>query len=154
MNGEYQYVVFVLDELRIALHLSGVERVIWAAAVTPLPEAPVSVPGVINLGGRIMPVVDIRRRFGLPGREIEPEDRFIIAHTSRRMVALWVDGVDGVVEPAAEEVTQAADILPDMGYVDGVIELPDEVILIHNLDRFLSMEEERILEGAMEGEAS
>ena len=152
MSEKHQYVVFVLGELRIALHLSGVERVIWAVAVTPLPEAPESVFGVINLEGRIMPVVDIRQRFGLSRGEPEPGDRFIIAHTVRRTVALWVDGVEGVVEPTAEEVTRAEEILPDMGYVDGVIELSDGVILIHNLDRFLSMEEERILEGAMEDE--
>ena len=41
-----------------------------------------------------MPVVDIRRRFGLPEREVEPEDRFIIAHAARRTVALWVEGVE------------------------------------------------------------
>ena len=152
MNGKHQYVVFVLDELRVALHLSGVERVIWAVAVTPLPEAPESVPGVINVEGRIMPVVDIRRRFGLPEREVEPEDRFIIAHAARRTVALWVEGVEGMLEPTAEEVTRAEEILPDMGYVDGAIELPDGVILIHNLDPFLSMEEERILEGVIESE--
>jgi len=129
MSTKHQYVVFVLDDLRVALHLFGVERVIWAVAVTPLPEAPASVPGLINVEGRIMPVVDIRGRFGLPVRELEPGDRFIIVRTSRRTVALWVDGVEGVVEPSAEEVTGAAEILPDMGYVDGAIQLSDGVIL-------------------------
>ena len=149
MDRGSQYVVFALDEWQVALRLAGVDRVVWAVGVTPLPEAPEIVSGVINVQGRIMPVVNLRRRFGLAAREMDPGDRFLIAHTARRTVALWVDEVSGVIEPTAEEVVQAAEILPGMGYVEGVIKLPDGVILIHDLERFLSMEEERMLEGAI-----
>ena len=152
MNEKHQYLVFTLDEWQVALQLSGVDRVVWAVAVTPLPEAPEIVPGVVNVQGQIMPVVDLRRRFGLAGREIDPADRFIIVRTSRRTAALWVDAVDGIIAPAAEAVVRAEEILPGMGYIEGVVRLPDGMILIHNLDRFLSMEEDRILEQAMEAE--
>jgi len=153
MNGSNQYVVFSLDERQIALYLDAVERVILAAEVTPLPELPEIVLGVINVEGKVMPVVDIRRRFGLPERAVDLEDQFIIAHTSRRTLALWVDAVGGVIEPAEEEVIRAEEILPGMEYIEGVIKLPDGMVLIHNLDRFLSLEEEKMLEGAMEDTA-
>ena len=150
MKRENQYLVFNLEEWRIALHLSAVDRVVWAVGLTPLPEGPDSVRGLVNVQGCIMPVVDIRGRFGLAGGELDPADRFVIVRTSRRIVALWVDGVDGVIAPAAEEVVDAGEIVPGMKYIDGVVRLPDGVILIHNLDRFLSIEEERALEKAIE----
>lgn len=149
MNGNEQYVVFSLDELQIALHLAAVDRVVWAVGVTSLPEAPETVPGLANIQGRVMPVVDMRRRFGLAEREMDPGDRFLITRSARRTVALWVDEVGGVIEPAAAEVTRGEEILPGMGYVEGVIKLPDGVILIHDLERFLSIEEEKRLEKAM-----
>ena len=145
-----QYVVFRLDDQRLALRLSGVDRVVQAVAVTPLPEAPEAVPGMVNVQGQILPVVDIRKRFGLAERELDPDDRFILARTTRRAVALWVDAAEGVIHPAEEEVIGAEEILPGMGYIEGIVKLPGGMILIHDLDRFLSIEEDKMLADAME----
>ena len=68
-------VVFALDEPRYALLLSAVEKVVRAVEITPLPKAPEIVVGVINAQGRILPVLDIRKRFRLPAREMKPDDR-------------------------------------------------------------------------------
>ena len=150
MNQPNQYVVFNLDDQHLALRLSGVDRVVQAVAVTPLPEAPEVIPGMVNVQGRILPVVDIRKRLGLAERELDPDDQFIVARTSRRTVALWVDAAEGVIQPSEDEVIEAEDILPGMGYIEGVVKLQDGMILIHDLDRFLSIEEDRILADAME----
>ena len=77
------YVVFTLDGLFYAVSLSAVSRVIRAVEITPLPKAPPIVLGVINLGGRIIPVVNIRKRFLLPERELELTDQLIVACASR-----------------------------------------------------------------------
>ena len=74
-----QCVVFTLDERFYAIRLSAVSRVVRAVEITPLPKAPPIVIGVINLGGRIIPVVNIRRRFRLPERELELTDQLIVA---------------------------------------------------------------------------
>lgn len=150
MGERGQYVVFELAELKLALHLSAVERVVWAAQVTPLPEAPDAVPGLVNVAGDILPVVDIRPRFGLHGREMGLGDQFIIVNTARRRVVLWVDVVTGVIEPAEDEVVPGDAILPGLDTVEGAVKLPDGLVLIHDLDRFLSGEEERILAAAEE----
>ena len=150
MEKSNQLVVFSLDEQRYALYLHAVERVIRAVDVTPLPEAPDIVIGVINLEGQVIPVTNIRRRFGLREQEIDLSDQFIIANTSRRTVALVVDTVSGVIEPEDEKVILAEKITPGMELIDGVIKLEDGMILIHDLDRFLSLEEETLLDQAME----
>ncbi|MEK6691433.1 MAG: chemotaxis protein CheW [Nitrospirota bacterium] len=149
MNKLNQYLVFTLDEQRYALYLSAVERVVRIAELTPLPEAPDIVLGIINLQGRIIPVVNIRRRFNLPDREIEVSNQMIMSHTSKRVLALLVDVVEGIVERPEQEVILVEKILPDIEYVEGVVKLEDGLILIHDLERFLSLEEERKLEDAM-----
>lgn len=144
-----EYVVICLDELRVALRLSVVERVIRVVYVSPLPEAPEIVAGVINVQGRVIPVIDMRQRFRLENRRMVLTDRIVIAHTDRRPVALVADAVRGVFEYSEPDIIDADDILPGLEYVDGVAKLEEGLILIHDLNRFLSLDEESALECAM-----
>lgn len=144
-----QLVVFTIEKQRYALRLCGVERIVGVVDLTPLPKAPEIVLGVVNVQGRILPVVNIRKRFCLPERETNLSDRLIIANTSTRPVVLVADAVTGVVERSEKEVTAAEKILPGMEYVEGVAKFDDGLILIHDLDRFLSLEETRTLDKAL-----
>jgi purine-binding chemotaxis protein CheW len=142
-------VIFALDEPRYALYLSAVERVVRAVEITPLPSAPEIVTGVINVQGRILPVLDIRKRFRLQVREMKPDDRFIIARTPRRQMALVVDSVVGVHELTELETVSAKQALPFTQYLKGVAKLEDNLVLIHDLDQFLSLDEEQVLDSAL-----
>jgi len=144
-------VLFRLDGQRCALALSAVERVVRAVEITPLPKAPEIVLGVINAQGQVIPVVDARRRFRLPAREPNPDDRFIIARTARRRVVLAADAVDGVRKLADHEMVRAEQALPFASYLQGVAKMEDGLALIYDLDRFLSLDEERRLDAALSG---
>ena len=146
----HQLVTFMLGEQHYALHLLAVKRIAPIVEVTPLPKAPEIVMGVINMQGRIVPVVDVRKRFHLPERATALSDRIIIAQTSRRSVALMVDAVSGVMERPLEELVPAEKILPRLEYVNGVLRLEDGMILIHDLEQFLSLEEEQTLDKSMQ----
>jgi purine-binding chemotaxis protein CheW len=150
MDPAHQLVVFTMDEQRYALQLAAVESVVRMVEVTLLPQAPQIVLGVINAQGRIIPVVDIRRRFRLPARDIRLSDHLLIARTARRTVALALDAVTGIVEGSAQAVITAEEILPGLEYVEGVIKLEDGLILIHDLDTLLSLEEEQTLAAALQ----
>lgn len=152
MSPAENLVVFALDSQPYALALSTVERAVRIVEITPLPQAPEIVFGVINLEGRIIPVMNIRRRFRLPERRPGLGDQLLIARTARRIVALVVDEVRGVIEcPAHAEIDPAA-IVPGLEYVAGVIKLSDSLLFIHDLDGFLSIEEEKALAAAINGE--
>jgi len=97
-------VVFSLGAQRYALRLSAVQRIVYAVDVTPLPSAPGIVLGVINVEGRIVPVINIRKRFALPDKEIDLNDHLIIATTAKRSVALLTDSVSGVVDVSPDAV--------------------------------------------------
>lgn len=143
-------VVFTLDEPRYALRLAAVVRVVRVVEVTPLPQAPEIVLGAINAQGNVIPVLDVRRRFRLPSRERRLEDRFIIARTAGRLVALVADDVPGVRELGPHEVVSTAAALPFAGYLQGVAKLEGGLVLITDLDAFLSLDEERLLNAVLE----
>ena len=136
---------FTLDEQQYALRLDAVERVVRAAAITPLPRAPDIILGILDIQGEVVPVIDVRKRFRLPAREIRPADQFIIAKARSLKVALLVDAARGVVEETGSGQIAPDDFIADVEYVSGVTRNEDGLVLIHDLDRFLSLEEEKLL---------
>ena len=120
-------------------HFPQVERIVHVVEITPLPKAPEVVIGVVNVQGRIIPVVDIRKRFRLPKREMNLNDKIILSQTSKRSVGIMVDSVVNVIEYAKQEVIIPEKILSGIGYVEGVVKLEDGLTLIHNIDSFLSL---------------
>lgn len=154
MSKLIRLVVFRLDAQRYALPLAAVERIVRAVEVTPLPNAPSIVLGVIDVEGHVLPVLNIRQRFLLPERNLGPDDQLLIAQTGRRMVALVVDEAEGVIERPESAVVDAAQIVPGLEQFQGVLRLDDGLVLIHDLEKFLSLDEARVLDQAMIQEAA
>jgi len=144
-------VAFSLDGQRYALPLPVIERVLRMVEVSPLPKAPAVVLGVINFHGQVIPVLDLQRRFGRPSNNHGPASSLLVARTSRRTMALPVNEVVGVKEVAAETVTLPDAVFPGIGLVAGIVALSDGVLFIHDLETFLSLDEEQRLTEALEG---
>jgi purine-binding chemotaxis protein CheW len=117
-------------------------------AVAPLPKSPSITLGVINLHGRVLPVVDLRRRFNLPLREYGLTTHLLVVHTTQRQLGLPVDEVVGVMEVSRSAVTPPT-ILTGIGHVLGIVPLADGLLFIHDLERVLSLDEERSLARAL-----
>lgn len=143
-------VVFRIGEQDFAVGVAAVERVVRAVEIAPLPEAPRGVRGVINLQGRIVPVFDLWTRLGQPGRELRASDHLLVARTPWRTVALLVDAVSGVVPRQEVQVTAAAEILPDLECISGVMKVEGGLVLVHDLERFLSIEDHAALQLALD----
>lgn len=152
-NEARQAVVFALDGQRYALPLHSVRRIVRAVEVTPLTGAPAIVLGAIDVEGRVVPVLDIRQRFGLPAREVAPADQFLIATMAGRTVVLVIDEALDVIECEASAVTGSGDLTPGPGHLEGVVRLDDGLVLLHDLEKFLSLEEARVLGESMAREA-
>ena len=90
----------------------------------------------------------MRKRFGLPLRDYELSDQLVIVRTTKRRVALPVDRVSGVIATPGEPIDADA-ILPSHPYLRGVVKLPDGLVLIHDPDTFLSLDEEADLDDAL-----
>ncbi len=150
MGESNRYLTFTLDGRRYALPLRAAERAVRAAEPTPLPDAPDVILGVIDVQGEVVPVLNVRKRFGAPEREIEVADQFLLADTGARRVALWVDAAEEVVELSEEELTPIQEIAPGAAYVEQVGRDGDGLILVHDLAGFLSLEEDAALNAALE----
>ncbi len=140
-----QLLVFALDGNQYAVRLHEVERVVPAVEITPLPEGPEIVVGVINVQGRVIPVLNIRRRFRLPEREIDLNDNIVIVKGTKWTAAFAVDSVKGVIERGDDEIIPSDNILPGMEHMQGIVMIADELVFLHDIDKALSFEEkERI----------
>jgi purine-binding chemotaxis protein CheW len=141
--------VFELDGHRCGLPLGEVREVLRAARLLPLPSAPAVVEGVIDLRGEIMPVLDVRARFGLSRRPLDVSDHLVVARARERAVVLRVDRALELRQIPVEDVTDVRDVTPAAAHVAGVARLPDGLIVIHDLHAFLTEAESARLDAAM-----
>jgi len=144
-----QFLCFEVADRRFGLWSSVVLEAVRAVAVVPLPKAPPAVRGVINLRGKAVPVFDLRHRFGLPPREVEVTDHFVIARAGARTVALHADRAIGLLEVAESNVEEAKKVTPAAEYVEGIVKMPDGLVLIHDPATFLSTAESERLDEAL-----
>jgi purine-binding chemotaxis protein CheW len=134
MQTHEQYLVFGLNGSRFALSLGQVQRVVRAVAVTPVPEPPVGVRGVINVAGQIVPVLDLRQFLHLPVEEIRPSDYFILVQHPAGRLALLVNEVLWIINRSQEDIIPARQIFPGLAHIRGAVKLDQEIILIHDLE--------------------
>lgn len=153
MNKITHMLACSVGDRRYALPLGAVEQLVRIVEVTPVSGAPDSVLGLIDVRGRIMPVIDMRKRFGLPDRSISLKDLLVVVRASNRTVALKVDGTSGVVEFPEEEVIKAHEILPGMGTLLGVVKIDDEMVLIQDMNSFFSRGERAVLDEVVTADA-
>ena len=142
--------VFTLDGQNYGLALDTVERVVRMVEITPLPGAPAFIRGVINFQGEIIPVFDLRQRFGCAERPVELDDQLIITTAAKRKRALIADTADEVRECPEGSFTETAGILPDLPLLSGVTKFPDGLILLHDLASLLSPREAQTLDVTLE----
>ena len=144
-------VLLTVDGQTYALHLEAVDRIVRIVEVTPLPGAPDVVEGVVNIQGEVVPVVSIRRRLGLARRAAGVSDSLVVARARTRRLAIIAESVLGVVERPADAVVSTGDIVArGIQHIEGVLKTADGLVLIHDLDRFFSAEEEQSLDLALE----
>jgi purine-binding chemotaxis protein CheW len=150
-DSAQQLVVFVLGRQRFAVPLAHVIRVVAAAQWTPVPGAPEIILGVIDFHGEVIPVVDPRLRLQPSAPAVSTADQFIIARTRLRTIALLVNDTLGVIVRAVAAISPLGLIEPGGEQFAGATTLDDGLVLIHDIEQFLSAEESRALEEALNG---
>jgi purine-binding chemotaxis protein CheW len=147
-DRQREILVFTLDGQRYALWAADVRELLRAVAMVPLPGSPPIVEGAIDLRGRVVPVLDLRRRFGLPAKALDPGDHLIVAAAGARLVAIRADRALDLVNLEVAGRRSTVDF--DAGaYVAGVARLPDGLAVIHDLRTFLEASEGATLDRAL-----
>lgn len=144
-----EILVFTLDAQHYGLVAHDVVQVFRLVAITRLPGAPLVIEGAIDVRGDIIPVLDLRRRFGLPERPPGLSDLLIIASAGPRRVAIRADAHAGVQQIDATALSRSDDPLSQSRFVAGLARLRDGMVVIQDLVRFLSEAESESLARAL-----
>jgi len=149
-GDERQLVVFQLGAELYGVEISRVHEIIRLQSVTKVPRAPVFVEGVINLRGKVIPVVDLRRRFGLPTADHTRASRIVVVELGDQVVGIVVDGVSEVLRVNTATVEPPSPVVAgvDSEYLHGIAKLSDRLVILLDLDRILARDERRALEAA------
>ncbi|AKT39699.1 chemotaxis protein CheW [Chondromyces crocatus] len=141
-----EVLTFSLDEVRYALPSVRVLEVVQRVLITPLPGTAAHVLGVIAHRGELSVAVDLRVRLGHPPRPPLVEDHLVVARGARRRVALIVDRAEGLLEVPEERVSPPPLTL---AHVAGIVSVEGGLLLIHDLDATLSLDDERAIDAGL-----
>jgi purine-binding chemotaxis protein CheW len=132
-----------LDSHQCAFPAPTVERVLRAVAVSPLPKASNMMLGVVNVYGRVVPVIDLRRRLGLSTQELDPSQHFVIVRTAQFHLIVLVDAIVGLAEYEPNDLSAAKTVCPGVALIENGTRLPAGTLIIHDLGLLLSSEGEQ-----------
>lgn len=134
-----QFLTFRLEEEEYGVEILRVQEIKGYSRITPLPNTPPEVKGVMNLRGTIVPIIDLRARLGLPGAEYDQFTVIIVVTTGTKVVGLVVDAVSDVLNVAAGEMAPAPDLGArlDTSFLTGLARTGDRLVTLLNVDRLI-----------------
>lgn len=135
----YNLVTFSLANEVYGVEINRVQEIIRTTEITAVPGAPPHIRGVINLRGKIVAVTDLRRRFGLPERQVTDAVRIIVVELGSKWLGMLVDSVSQVIKVSSllvEEIPEEVANVHDQ-YVKGIAKLEERLIIILDLHRSL-----------------
>jgi purine-binding chemotaxis protein CheW len=136
--GLARLVSFFLDGRPCAVDADAVIEILAAVTIRPLPGQPAYVAGAIYLRGTIVPVVDLRVRFGGRTRPLELSDRFIVVRAGRRIATLWVDDVAELIDAAQLAVRPSGGLMAGDASLAGVATSAAGLLTIHDVATFIA----------------
>lgn len=138
---ELHLVTFNLGEL-YGVPISQVQEIIRVGNITMIPNAPAYMDGVINLRGKVLPVLNLRTKLRLSGNEVTKKSRIVVTEVKGKLLGLLVDGVSHVIKVPADSVEEAPDEIleKDTDYITGVCKLPEDLIILLDLEKLLMRE--------------
>lgn len=142
-----QVACFRVADRDCAVDVLRISEVLRPVPVTPLPSAPAFVEGIIELRGRFLPVIDLRKRFGAAGER--PPGKYVVAPMGATSVALVVDEVMGVERIPSDQIQEPPALASGRvapAFVAGIVKWNDRVYMLLDIDTVLSAAERDALE--------
>ena len=146
-EGTREVLVFVLGSEEYGVDILKVQEIRGYEKVTPIPKAPAYLKGIVNLRGAIVPLVDMRVRFGLAEPRYDATTVVVILRVAGRIIGLVVDAVSDVVHLTPQEVKEAPGLgsVVDSSFLAGLATRDDRMILLLDIEKLLSSGEMNLL---------
>ena len=147
MENYLHLVVFDLANEHYAVDIVAVEGIIKMQPITPVPHAPPFVEGVTNLRGKVLPVIDLRKRFGFAAGEITNDTRIVVVEMNGATVGIVVDGVSKVLRLSSESIEPASPMITtvESSFIKGIAKLTDRLVILLDIGKVLSQTEQAAL---------
>ncbi|MCL0058411.1 chemotaxis protein CheW [Dehalococcoidia bacterium] len=138
--AEQQLVVFDLADESYGVDIGKVSEIIRTQKITRVPRTTEVVEGVINLRGKIIPVVNLRMMFGFAAGEKSKENRIVVVDIDGQNIGITVDAVTEVLRIPAESVEPPSSVITtaDTDYLLGIAKLDEKMVILLDLDRVLT----------------
>ncbi|HOQ09177.1 MAG TPA: chemotaxis protein CheW [Syntrophomonadaceae bacterium] len=156
MADEIQLVVFTLKQgdtvCEYGVPITQVQEIIPMAKPTRLPQVPDFVEGIINLRGKIIPIIDLKKRFDMEATEITSDTRSVVVEVSGQTVGIIVDEVSEVLRLSKDNIEPPPAAIGGITaeYLTGVGKLEDRLLILLDMDKILTEQEKAELVGVGE----
>lgn len=143
LNALSRYLTFFVDGEQYGVDISRIKEIIAPINITHIPKTPVYVKGVINLRGSVIPVVDVRLKFGMEEKEMDMESAIIIYEVNKVSIGFIVDNVEDVLSIDSKNISDSPSFGTgiDTSFIESVAEVDNEVIMLLNLEKIFEADE-------------
>jgi purine-binding chemotaxis protein CheW len=143
MSGELQLVSFKIGSEEFGVDILKVQEIIRMVEITKVPQAPIYVEGVINLRGRVIPIIDLRKRLNLELAEMDKNTRIVVVDIGGNIMGMIVDSVSEVLRLPSKTIEPPPDLVSgiDSDHISGVAKLEDRLLIFLDLSRIVSSDE-------------
>jgi len=149
-----QIVSFKIGTEEFGVDILRVQEINRLVQITQVPNAPDFVEGVMNLRGRVVPVINLRKRFGFAQKEYDKNTRIIVVELDGKIVGFIVDSVSEVLRISKSVVEPPPDLIAGVGseYITGIAKLDDRLLILLDLERVLTIEEKETLKEVLQAQ--
>ncbi len=151
VHGTLQLVSFNLAKELYGIEITKVREIILITDITHVPEAPAFLRGLINLRSTVIPVIDLRARFGLPPGEVSDDNRIMVLQACGKTIGIVVDAVSEVLRVKQEQISPPPPTVAGLGrdYLSGLVKLDNQLLILLDIDKIFGGEEMKVMKDAV-----
>jgi len=153
VHGTMQLVSFSLAKELYGIEITKVREIILITDITRIPETPDYLKGLINLRSTVIPVIDLRVRFGMPEGEMTDDSRIMVLQAGGKTIGIVVDAVSEVLRVKHDQIAPPPPTVAGLGrdYLNGLVKLDDKLLILLEIDKIFNEEEISAIKGAVAG---
>ncbi len=142
-TGTMQLVSFRLAQEEYGIEITKVQEIILMGEITRVPQTPDYIKGLINLRSTVIPIVDLRLRFGLAQEEATDETRIMVVNVAGKTIGIIVDAVSEVLRISQEQIAPPPPTVAGLGreYLTGLVKLEQRLLILLDIDKILGSED-------------
>jgi purine-binding chemotaxis protein CheW len=139
-GGVQQFLTFALGAEEYGVEILKIQEIKGFSTITPLPNAPVFIKGVLNLRGTIVPIVDLRKKFSLPEVELTKFTVIVVVQVQGKIIGFIVDAVSDVLNVARDDIQPTPELYGqvDISFVNGLARTGEKLVILLDIEKVLT----------------